>query len=165
MLGRLGLRGMSRALRAPVAVSRTNRMGLNVFQLNEAARPSALATANGIRGFGLLPAQQAVAEDDAVRKKMLWAARNRGWLELDWLVGTFAERYLAALNEKQLALFEEVLQEDNPDLFNYLSGQSTTPENLLNNEVYLMMAEYVNENHPEIMRRMSKKDGGNQNLS
>ena len=122
--------------------------------------------AGSTRAFGgLLPDVKAVDPEDARRKKLLWAARNRGWLELDWLVGTFSERYLASLNESQLQLFEEVCQEDNPDLFNYLSGQATTPEHLLQNEVYLMMAEYVNENHPEIMRRMSKKDGGNQNLS
>lgn len=102
-----------------------------------------------------------VADDDARRKGLCWRAKQRGWLELDWLVGTFAEQHLANLSEPQLDLFEELLEADNPDLYNYLSGQEEAPEKFTKNEVYMMMLEYVNEEHPEMMKEMHD---GNQNL-
>lgn len=118
-----------------------------------------------MRAFAsFLPPIKEVDPEDGRRKKLLWVAKQRGWLELDWLVGTFADKYIASLTDDELVLFEEVLETDNPDLFNYLSEQQPTPENLKNNAVFIMMAEYVNSSHRDIMERMSRPDGGNQNL-
>eukprot|EP00391_Amoebophrya_sp_Ameob2_P011037 CAMPEP_0178994230 /NCGR_PEP_ID=MMETSP0795-20121207/7155_1 /TAXON_ID=88552 /ORGANISM="Amoebophrya sp., Strain Ameob2" /LENGTH=196 /DNA_ID=CAMNT_0020686401 /DNA_START=157 /DNA_END=747 /DNA_ORIENTATION=- len=99
--------------------------------------------------------------NDALRKGLSWRAKQRGWLELDWLVGTFAQKHLATLSEEECALFEEILEVDNPDLFQWLSSQKPAPKEMLENTVYMMMAEYVNAEHPDIMRRMSTQ---NQNL-
>ncbi len=63
--------------------------------------------------------------------------------------------------EEECVLFEEILEVDNPDLFHWLSAQKPAPEKMLENSVYLMLAEYVNSEHPDIMRRMSTQ---NQNL-
>ncbi|CAD7955771.1 unnamed protein product [Amoebophrya sp. A120] len=99
--------------------------------------------------------------NDARRKGLSWRAKQRGWLELDWLLGTFAQKHLANLTEEECVLFEEILEVDNPDLFHWLSAQKPAPEKMLENSVYLMLAEYVNSEHPDIMRRMSTQ---NQNL-
>ncbi|CAD7926993.1 unnamed protein product [Amoebophrya sp. A25] len=99
--------------------------------------------------------------NDKLRKGLSWRAKQRGWLELDWLIGTFAQKHLANLSEEECTLFEQILELDNPDLFQWLSAQAPAPANMLENKVYLMLAEYVNVEHPDIMRKMSKQ---NQNL-
>lgn len=115
------------------------------------------------RAFSVdLKPERAIENTDARRKGLSWRAKQRGWLELDWLVGTFAEKHLANLSEEELVKFEEVLELENPDLFKWLTSQGAPPENVAQNSVYKMLAEYVNSHHPEIMRKMSTQ---NQNLS
>merc|ERR1711865_902676 len=88
---------------------------------------------------GMLKKPKEIDPEDARRKGLAWRAKQRGWLELDWLVGTFAEKHLANLEEKELEQFEELLEADNPDLFNYLSSQEPAPAKFLENDVYMMM--------------------------
>lgn len=81
------------------------------------------------------------------RKRLLWRAKCRGWLELDVLMGTFAERNLGHWDDDKLDLFEEVLELENPDLFKWFTGQAAVPDVLKENEVMAMLVEYVKSDH------------------
>ena len=110
-----------------------------------------------------LPPPQKIADDDARRKCLAWRAKQRGWLELDWLLGSFANQHLANLTtEAELKEFEEILELDNPDLYLWLSGQKEAPEEIGEKQVYKLIASYVQKDHPQIAKKMWKD---NQNLS
>jgi len=115
---------------------------------------------SGTTAANLKPATP-IPDSDGRRKGLAWRAKQRGWLELDWLVGTFAQHHLANMNDDQLIDFEKLLDLDNPDLFKWVSNQSPPPESVAANPVYQMLAAYVSQEHPDIMKKMSTQ---NQNL-
>ncbi|KAF4668670.1 ATP-dependent RNA helicase ddx55, partial [Perkinsus olseni] len=57
------------------------------------------------------------------KKVLLYRARQRGYLELDVILGSFADRYLRHMPEPEVDEFEEVLALENPDLYKWLSAQ------------------------------------------
>ena len=54
-------------------------------------------------------------------------ARNRGFLELDVVVGEWVERNLNARTSDTFHQFAMVLDEENPDLYSHLTGQTEAP--------------------------------------
>ena len=78
--------------------------------------------------------------------KMLYRAKQRGFLELDVVVGEWAERNLNAktTSDSFLTQFAKVLEEENPDLYSYLTGQSEAPKYLgEENEAYKALKAHV----------------------
>jgi antitoxin CptB len=62
---------------------------------------------------------------NSLRKaKLLWHCR-RGMLELDLILGRFAEKQLDLMTEPQIDAFEELLTCIDPELFSWLMGHST----------------------------------------
>ena len=78
--------------------------------------------------------------------KTLYRAKQRGFLELDVVVGEWAERNLNAktTSDSFLTQFAKVLEEENPDLYSYLTGQSEAPKYLREeNEAYKALKAHV----------------------
>ncbi|ELR21802.1 TPR repeat region protein, partial [Acanthamoeba castellanii str. Neff] len=71
---------------------------------------------------------------DSRRKRLLFRSKERGMLETDLILGSFAIQNLEAMNETQLAQFEQILDCIDPDLFLYLTKKVETPAEL-DNEV------------------------------
>ncbi|KAK9851539.1 hypothetical protein WJX84_004027 [Apatococcus fuscideae] len=67
----------------------------------------------------------------------MYRAKQRGWLEMDLLVGMWAERNLPTADPPMLAAFEELLDEENPDLLKWLTGQLEPPEPLRRNPAFV----------------------------
>jgi len=84
------------------------------------------------------------------RKVMLYRARQRGWLELDVILGSFADKHLPTMNPAEVEQFGEVLAQENPDLFKFLSGQLPPSEELLGNGVFRQILAHVNKQHPSL---------------
>lgn len=61
------------------------------------------------------------------RKRLLFRSWHRGTREMDLLLGRFAEQHLATFSERQLTLFEEMLDHGDPDLYAWLVGRETPP--------------------------------------
>ena len=61
-------------------------------------------------------------------KRLLFRSWHRGMREMDLLIGRFAERNLALFSERQLDLFEALLHESDPDLYNWIAGREPIPE-------------------------------------
>lgn len=92
-------------------------------------------------------AQPTISELQKRRKRLLWRARMRGWLELDVLIGTFTERHIHDFEDAKLDLLEEVLELENPDLFKWLTFQVPVPEELARNEIMTALLEFVKSDH------------------
>ncbi|MCS5597531.1 MAG: succinate dehydrogenase assembly factor 2 [Pseudomonadota bacterium] len=82
---------------------------------------------------------------DNRRKKLLFRSWHRGTKEMDIILGNFAEKHLAALDDTQLDAYESLLEVPDPDIYNWVTGKNTPPANepysslvekIINNKVY-----------------------------
>mmetsp|Transcript_14807 Transcript_14807/g.29786 ORF Transcript_14807/g.29786 Transcript_14807/m.29786 type:complete len:148 (-) Transcript_14807:194-637(-) len=82
--------------------------------------------------------QQAAAQShlfddhDALRRRLLYRSKQRGWLEMDIMLGNWASENLAHLDGEKLAQFQEIIDLENPDLFQWLTGQKPVPGEIEN---------------------------------
>ena len=72
------------------------------------------------------------------RKRLRYRSWHRGTREMDLLIGSFADRYLAEFDAGQLARFEALLQESDPALYAWISGASAPPEDLRHDVMTLL---------------------------
>jgi succinate dehydrogenase flavin-adding protein (antitoxin of CptAB toxin-antitoxin module) len=80
---------------------------------------------------------------------MLYHSKQRGWLELDLILGTFADQNLGKLSDSEIRDYQKILDEENPDMFKWMSGQIPIPDHLKDLPVMKLIIKHVNENHPE----------------
>ena len=64
---------------------------------------------------------------DLRRKRALFRAWHRGTRELDLVMGRFAEREIAGLSEQEFELFERLLEEPDPAVYDWISGRAPIP--------------------------------------
>ncbi len=84
---------------------------------------------------------KAIQQDPDLRRKvlvnrLLYRSRQRGFLEMDLLVGIWAEKQIPQLSENMLQQFEIVLDQENPDLYKWLTGQEQPPQDVAENAAY-----------------------------
>ena len=81
------------------------------------------------------------AEDPlAVRRRRLkFRSWHRGTREADLLMGSFADAHLDAFGDDQLDLYEEILLEEDPDIYDWMNGRAPLPERVNNAVMRLMM--------------------------
>lgn len=61
------------------------------------------------------------------RKRVRFRCWRRGSREADLLLGGFAERHLASLDEAQLARLEALLDQEDPDIWAWAVGSAPVP--------------------------------------
>merc|ERR1712046_237964 len=94
--------------------------------------------------------QQASAEshafdpNDAIRRKLIYRSKQRGWLEMDLILGDWASKHLLTMNETELKQFEIILDLENPDLFKWLTGQTKVPDEL-DSALFVELRDHVKE--------------------
>ncbi|KAL3661943.1 hypothetical protein V7S43_013235 [Phytophthora oleae] len=71
-----------------------------------------------------------VNSDEANRKRIIYRSKQRGWLEVDLLLGRWASQNVMQLSSEELRQYEDILNEETIDIFNYISGKSPVPEKL-----------------------------------
>jgi len=62
------------------------------------------------------------------RERLRFRSHHRGTKEMDLLLGSFADRYIAIFDEAELAAYEALLSEQDPDLYNWLTRTAIPPE-------------------------------------
>mmetsp|Transcript_15319 Transcript_15319/g.25282 ORF Transcript_15319/g.25282 Transcript_15319/m.25282 type:complete len:143 (-) Transcript_15319:186-614(-) len=99
-----------------------------------------------------VPMQEALAAQltqndwEISRRALLYRSTQRGWLELDLLLGSWARKNINALNEQQLREFDAILLQENPDLYKWITQAVPIPEHLRSFEVMTMLLDYVKSN-------------------
>ena len=82
------------------------------------------------------------ADDINRRKRMLYRCKQRGLLELDMLLGTWATENIFDLSTDELNDFESIIKQENPDLQNWILQHEEVPKEL-DNGIMKTLQEYV----------------------
>jgi len=69
------------------------------------------------------------AELDVRRRRILFRSWHRGMKEVDLILGSFAEAQIADLSETELDDFEALLEAQDRDVFGWITGEFTIPDN------------------------------------
>jgi succinate dehydrogenase flavin-adding protein (antitoxin of CptAB toxin-antitoxin module) len=80
------------------------------------------------------------------RKKLLRNSLQRGMLENELIVGSYAIAHIAGMTEHQVDELEQVLAEQDPDLIRLLTKKDVVPEELANNSVLQALMIHAQEN-------------------
>lgn len=92
--------------------------------------------------------EHASADDEGRRKilnRLLYRSRQRGYLELDLLLGKWAESHLADMDDNMLAAMAHVLDQETPDLWKWVTGQESPPDEIASNPVFKALHARVSE--------------------
>jgi succinate dehydrogenase flavin-adding protein (antitoxin of CptAB toxin-antitoxin module) len=86
----------------------------------------------------------AAASDMSVyRKKLTYRSKSRGMKENILLLGTFATKHLEGFGSGQLAEWEHILEKDDPDLFNWITGKQPPPADLASSAVFRQLQRHA----------------------
>ena len=67
------------------------------------------------------------------RKRLIYRAKQRGWLEVDLLLGTWASENVPLLTEEQLDQFEDFVNMETIDIYNVITLRLDVPEEMKQN--------------------------------
>ena len=79
---------------------------------------------------------------DDLRKKLLFRSEHRGTKEMDLIMGTFAHDFLPQASDAEVKAYEELLHENDPDLYNWISEREPVPARLHDNHVLQKLVGY-----------------------
>ncbi len=74
------------------------------------------------------------------RKRMIFRSCYRGTKEMDLVMGSFADQNISGFSEDELEQYESVLQENDIDLYNWISGKEDPPSNVISDVFKKLMA-------------------------
>jgi succinate dehydrogenase flavin-adding protein (antitoxin of CptAB toxin-antitoxin module) len=67
---------------------------------------------------------------DVRRKRLVYRSKQRGWLEVDLLLGTWASMNVHSLSAEELDQFEKFVNMETIDIYNVLTLRSDVPEGM-----------------------------------
>jgi antitoxin CptB len=76
---------------------------------------------------------------DTTRKRLLFRSWHRGTREMDLLLGRFAERNLPTFSKRQVELYEAMLEYNDNDLYDWMSGREQPPAALNHDVIKLLI--------------------------
>lgn len=76
---------------------------------------------------------------DARRKRLRYRAWHRGILEMDLLLGSFADTHIRDFDDDQLHRFELLLNQPDPEIYAWYCRRRPAPEHQLNDVVELFL--------------------------
>ena len=62
-----------------------------------------------------------------IRKRLIFRSWHRGTREIDLLLGKFADSFVPQFDAEALALYDRFLNNSDPDIYNWLTGQEPVP--------------------------------------
>ena len=73
------------------------------------------------------------------RKRLLYQSSHRGTKESDLLLGAFAAAHLGAFTAAQLDAYEAMLNENDGDLFDWVTGRASPPPEKMSDVLQLLL--------------------------
>ena len=83
--------------------------------------------------------------DKKLRDRLRFRSWHRGTKEMDLMLGTFADAELYTLSPELVAQYEKVLEQNDPDLYNWITGKEPIPAEQNSDVMRLLCAHRVHE--------------------
>ncbi len=74
------------------------------------------------------------------RKRLIFRSGHRGTKEMDLILGGFAVRFVPEFTVDQLGTYEALLEESDPDLYNWITGQEVPPDSVRSDVLEMVLA-------------------------
>ncbi len=71
-----------------------------------------------------------IVSADKRLERLKFRSWHRGTREMDLLLGSFADAHLGGFASEELDQYEAILQESDPDLYNWITGAEAVPAGL-----------------------------------
>jgi len=75
-------------------------------------------------------------------KRLLYQTWYRGCKETDRILGTFAKENIHNFSDDEIARLEEIMLEDDKDIFNWLTEKEPLPEKYKNHDIMAKLMEF-----------------------
>ncbi len=66
------------------------------------------------------------------RKRLIFRSWHRGTREMDLIMGSFADSHVPGFSVAELDLYEALLHNPDPDIYDWIIGQKIPPANVMN---------------------------------
>lgn len=76
------------------------------------------------------------------RKRLRFRSWHRGTREIDLLLGRFADAHIGDFTEDQLKSYDRLLENSDPDIYNWISGAEPVPPAVESDVLRLLLAFY-----------------------
>mmetsp|Transcript_57059 Transcript_57059/g.66672 ORF Transcript_57059/g.66672 Transcript_57059/m.66672 type:complete len:214 (-) Transcript_57059:145-786(-) len=73
-------------------------------------------------------------ELDIRKKRLIYRAKQRGWLEVDLLLGTYASKCVPSMTKGEMDEFERFVNLETIDIYNFLTFRADIPDKFLDEE-------------------------------
>eukprot|EP00624_Nannochloropsis_granulata_P006433 evm.model.NODE_4805_length_8192_cov_19.876709.2 len=77
------------------------------------------------------------------RKRLLYRSKQRGWLEVDLLLGSWAAEHVFTLTVAECDEYEKLLNQETIDIFNIINGAMPPPVELEGSKILKRLQEYA----------------------
>lgn len=64
------------------------------------------------------------------RKRLIFRSEHRGTKEMDLIMGSFARENVPHFSKEELEQYDELLKENDPNLYNWITGKEDPPANV-----------------------------------
>ena len=82
-------------------------------------------------------------ELDIRKKRLIYRSKQRGWLEVDLLLGTWASEHVSSLSVSQLDEFEAFVNLETIDIYNVLTLRTDIPEDMKSTNGEMTLVEKI----------------------
>ena len=76
---------------------------------------------------------------DACRKRLRFRSWHRGTREMDLILGRFADAHLAAMTQAQLDRYAALLENSDPDIYDWLTDRAAPPKTAESDVLQLLL--------------------------
>ncbi len=63
------------------------------------------------------------------RKRLIFRSWHRGTKEMDQILGSFANKHIPDFSEEELDLYEQLLENSDPEMYDWICGRVEVPAN------------------------------------
>ena len=63
------------------------------------------------------------------RKRLIFRSWHRGTKEMDQILGSFANKYVPKFTSEELDLYEQLLENSDPEMYDWICGRTDVPAN------------------------------------
>jgi antitoxin CptB len=77
------------------------------------------------------------------KKRLLYQSWYRGCKETDQIIGGYAKKHIEKMSDLELDELEEILAQNDNDLYDWLSNKKPMPEKMAKNSVMIKLKDFV----------------------